>query len=183
MDDSSLYFIGLIPSGDLQLQLHELKQDISIRYKTYHALKSPPHITLIPPFWCPNDSTSNIAVFLKDFAASFHSFKIALDDFGSFDQRVVYVRIQKNTLLTILQKSLSTSFMEKLNISKPKEASFHPHITLAFKDLTLKMFQKVWEKYENERFQASMDVGHLYLLKHNKIHGWKEEGRFPLLPT
>ena len=93
MDGNSLYFIGLIPDGDLRRQLHELKQDISIRYHTYHALKSPPHITLVPPFWHANGDLPKTTTFLKDFAASFHDFKIAVDGFGSFGQRVLYMHI------------------------------------------------------------------------------------------
>ncbi|MCK5367217.1 MAG: 2'-5' RNA ligase family protein [Cyclobacteriaceae bacterium] len=167
MKDKSLYFIALIPDEPLREQVNALKLEFSKSYHTVHALKSPPHITLIPPFTLENKNEKRIAKHLLDFAGSCTSFEVSISDYGAFKPRVVYLKIIKNDMLESLQKSLVEKCNKNLgfniNMSKP----FSPHMTLAFRDLSPQMFYKAWEKYKFETFRTSFKAKSLFLLKHN----------------
>ena len=45
-----LYFIALLPPDSIQDYATEVKQYFADNYDSKHAFKSPPHITLQPPF-------------------------------------------------------------------------------------------------------------------------------------
>jgi len=48
--DWYLYFFAVVPPEEIQSSVTDIKQDFKERFNASHALKSPPHITLIPPF-------------------------------------------------------------------------------------------------------------------------------------
>ena len=46
----NLYFIALIPPDEIREEVKSLKEEMSARFRSSHALKSPAHITLQMPF-------------------------------------------------------------------------------------------------------------------------------------
>jgi 2'-5' RNA ligase len=50
MVEEKLYFIAIIPPQPYKEKIAGIKQSFAEIYHVSHALKSPPHITLIPPF-------------------------------------------------------------------------------------------------------------------------------------
>jgi len=54
-----LFFVALLPPEDLQREISAFKKHIANTWGACHALKSPPHITLQPPFdWPENELAS-----------------------------------------------------------------------------------------------------------------------------
>lgn len=162
-----MYFIAIIPTELLLEQISALKLAFSKSYHTVHALKSPPHITLIPPFSIENYVEKNITNLLVKFVSSYASFDISISGYGAFKPRVVYLRIVKNDMLETIQKTLAKKCNEDLGIDIYMNKPYLPHMTLAFRDLSPQMFYKAWEKYEIETFQASFHAKNLFLLKHS----------------
>ena len=167
MKDKSLYFIALIPPEPLRRQIIELKLKFAENYKTTHALKSPPHITLIPPFNFRSTEEKRIIEFLEIFAQTICPFNVAIIGFGAFKPKVIYLDFNKNELLKSLQMRLSEQFKDVSELDLNKGKLFTPHLTLAFRDLSPQMFYRAWEKYKLETFKASFMVTSLFLLKHN----------------
>ncbi|MBK5277935.1 MAG: 2'-5' RNA ligase family protein, partial [Bacteroidia bacterium] len=48
-----------------------------------------------------------------------------------------------------------------------KDMPFHPHLTLAFRDLKKPMFEKAWEEFKSKEYSESFAAKHFTLLKHN----------------
>jgi len=43
----------------------------------------------------------------------------------------------------------------------------HPHMTIATRDLSKKMFHKAWPEFKDREFKASFTADSLHLLKHS----------------
>lgn len=167
MKDKPMYFIALIPTVPLREQISALKLAFSKSYHTVHALKSPPHITLIPPFSFKNKDEKRITKLLLEFVNSYTSFEVSITGFGSFKARVVYLSIFKNDTLESIQRTLAEKCIADLGINIAMKKPYSPHMTLGFRDLSPQMFYKAWKKYKVETFQASFNARSLFLLKHN----------------
>ena len=51
---------------------------------------------------------------------------------------------------------------------KKDDRSFHPHVTLATRDLYKKAFQEAWEIFSKKKYEALWIVNGISLLRHNK---------------
>ena len=81
----------------------------------------------------------------------------------------------ENENLRILQKELSKYVRRNLKIQNAdyKDRGFHPHMTVAFRDLKKPEFQVAWEKFKKEEYYAEFRCNEFTLLKHNGNH-WEE---------
>jgi len=156
-----------MPPEPLRKQVFELKLKFSENFQTSHALKSPPHITLIPPFNFRNTEEKSIIEFLKIFAQTACAFNVTIQGFGAFKPRVIYLDFTENESLKSFQMRVSEQFNSTFGLAYKKGKLFTPHMTLAFRDLSPQMFHRAWEKYQLETFNASFKVKSLFLLKHN----------------
>ncbi len=186
MKNQTLYFIAIIPAEPLRKQVNALKEDISQAYHTFHALKAPPHITLIPPFTITSQKEHIITNFIAECVCSWTSFEVSIMDYGAFTPKVIYLDIAKNDTLIRLQRWLKEKCAKDLGIGMDKGLPFHPHMTLAFRDLSPQMFGKAWQRYKAEKFRADFGVMSLFLLKHTGL-SWEIAREFPFtqvdLPT
>lgn len=167
MKDISLYFIAVIPTESLRGLVDELKLEFSKSYHSHHALKSPPHITLIPPFNMNKKNEKNLAENLINFASQSDEFEVAISGFGEFRSRVIYLRILANDILKSFQNLLAEKCNTEFDIPIKSSKPYLPHMTLAFRDLSPQMFNKAWEKYKLKTFNASFTVDRFFLLRHN----------------
>ena len=106
MNDKHLYFIALLPAEPLRGQIYKLKQQFAEQYHSRHALKSPPHVTLVPPFKMSPESAMTFSTSLASFAHSNHVFNVEIEGYGAFAPRVIYLNILKQDALEKLQKKL-----------------------------------------------------------------------------
>ena len=56
---------------------------------------------------------------------------------------------------------------EMLFTPEELKSKFHPHMTIATRDLTGEAFHKAWPQYKKREFQAKFHVHSIFLLKHN----------------
>ena len=54
----------------------------------------------------------------------------------------------------------------KLDNANYKDRPFHPHITIAFRDLKKPMFYEAWEYFGGLKFNGRFSVEEVNLLKH-----------------
>ncbi len=173
MEHKCLYFAAVIPPEPLKSRVHALKLEFHEKYHFSHALKSPPHITLLPPFKWSEKNEHEISRFLMEFASQQVSFDINLDGFGAFKPRVIYLKIIENDRLAGLYHTLSAAFYPKFGLPAPPDRPYRPHMTLAFRDVTPGMFYKAWSEWKGKQFERSFPVEGVYLLKHNRKN-WDE---------
>ena len=96
-------------------------------------------------------------------------FQVQLRDFDFFEPRVVFVHVEKNEALTMLQKEVVNRCRKELNLDNAnyRNQAFHPHITIGFRDLKKPKFYEAKQYYEPKSFQADFEVNRICLLKHN----------------
>lgn len=176
----SLYFIALVPGNPLFEKIMQLKQEVSTKYNSDAALRSPPHITLYMPFRWKEEKENQLTKVLDTLAAKFSSFKLALDGYGCFAPRVIYITVKVHSGLVALQKEISLNAAQKWHIYEQRGSRpFHPHMTIAFRDLKKTTFNDAWAYYSGQSFAAHFSVKDVCLLKHDGKR-WHVHHRSPL---
>lgn len=161
------YFIAIIPPEPLSSQIQEIKKSIFLNYGTKGALRSPAHITLHMPFSWEEEREDRLVSALQNY--SFNTeFQISLSNFSCFEPRVIFIDVPENKTLLQLQSDLVQYVKKHLQLFNQSDdmRGFHPHITIAFRDLKKPIFYKIWEDYINKSFSASFNCYQICLLKH-----------------
>src|SRR5262245_39156536 len=102
----NMYFVALVAPAEINEQVLKWKNFFKERYQCIVALKSPAHITLVPPFWMKEETEDDLKRSIGEFCISKKGFDVLLNDFAAFKPRVIYVDISKNELLNSLHESL-----------------------------------------------------------------------------
>lgn len=178
---TKLYFVALIPSGNVYERSLALKKEVAERFDSRAALRSPPHITLHMPFQFPEGREEKLSAFLNRFASDQKPLLICHDGFGSFAPRVIFVQVKKTEELSHFRAHLVREMRRKLNLDNAdyKDQGFHPHMTIAFRDLKKSRFGEAWEYYEKQDFKEEWVCDAVALLKHNGKK-WEVVGMFRL---
>ena len=162
-----LFFIAILPPLDIQQSINEIKHHFAEVYNSKAALKSPPHITLQPPFYWEIARLDEIKSVLTEFVNKQTSFPIVLDGFAAFKPRVIYVDVHKTPELIAVQKELmellesSLQIVDKVSKTRP----FAPHVTVGFKDLTKANFYQAWSEFKEKEFKSQFTATRLSLLQ------------------
>lgn len=169
MSSEKLLFIALLPPKSIQDYATEIKLQFADRYNSRHALKSPPHITLQPPFkWLP-EQMDDLNRSLSTFAGSHSPISVTLEGFSAFPPRVIYINVHRTEPLLTLHRNLIHYLETTLNLSDPKEKSrpYAPHMTVAFRDLTKQNFKLAWQEFQARSLHFEFTASQLTLLMHN----------------
>lgn len=176
------FFIALLPPQEIQDEVIEVKQYFTEHYASRHAHKSPPHITLQPPFEWPSGEILQLERGLEEFAQKWRRVPIVLDNFAAFPPRVIYINVLKSPELLTLQQQLMTYLEGTLGIVDPvsKTRPFVPHMTVAFRDLTRQNFAIAWSEFQDKSLHFEFVSNRLTLLIHTGDR-WTVASEFPLL--
>lgn len=168
---SKLYFIALLPPRDIADEVTRIKGEIAERYDSSHALKSPPHITLQMPFRRTEERL--LTEQLKEFAAGQTAFSVTLDGYGCFPPKVIYIDVEDNPVLIRMQNELQDFLKKKLNFPENQLTTrFHPHMTIAHRDLKKSVFPAAWAEFGTREFRRIFTADNISLLRHNG-HSWE----------
>ncbi|BCX11263.1 MAG: hypothetical protein KatS3mg067_0201 [Thermosynechococcus sp.] len=161
------YFMALLPSPEIQAEVTCLKQYCCDRYQSQAALRSPPHVTLYPPFWWPDAAIAELEQALETFCCQVAPVELIFDGFAAFAPRVIYIHVAPTPALKDLQAQLVKAVVKPLNLPPTQRHPFTPHMTIAFRDLTKEHFRHAWAEFQEKPFTARCWVSHLTLLVHN----------------
>lgn len=167
-----LYFIAIIPPDDICSEVTTIKQDFATRFASKRALRVVPHITLKAPFKIFGDQEQQLLEWFSAMPVTINSFQQELKNFGAFPNKrnlVIFIDPILNNALQLLQKEIIANFKIKFN-SIPlanNETRFHPHVTVAYRDLTYSNFIEAWKEYEQKKFEAKFQVNGFHLLQHD----------------
>ncbi len=130
-----IYFIAFVPDKKLKKELKLIKEDFANKFHSRHALKLPPHITLIPPFKIPLEKKENLITKLKEVSINEKPFRIKLSGYGSFKPRVIFIDVKNKKLVAKLFGRIKETLNDlSIEILAEKE-DIIPHITIATRDL------------------------------------------------
>lgn len=173
------YFIALVAPASVNRQVLEWKHYMLQHFHCKVALKSPAHITLIPPFDMPEPMQHEMEEQLQLFSARHRPFPIQLKNFAAFKPRVLYVHVQPNTHLSDLRARLEAFLLQFKHFPiKKEERPFHPHVTIANRDLQKEDFPPAWLYFQRLSYEVSFPANAISLLRHNG-QTWEVAGAFP----
>lgn len=171
----NLYFLAIIPDHQVKEEVMDFKREVAEQFESKAALKSPPHITLHMPFKWRDDREEQLIETLSKFRFDAFPFSTELKNFSFFPPKVVFVDVVKSSPLNQLQKELSTYVRKELNLFNAdyKDRAFHPHMTIAFRDLKKSKFKEAEQLYSSKVYSAAFHVNDFCLLKHDGQQ-WQE---------
>jgi 2'-5' RNA ligase len=164
-----MYFIALVAPDEINQHALQWKLMMKERFGCEVALRSPAHITLIPPFWMKDEMENDLISALDNFSKSESGFDIVLRNFNHFKPKVIFIDVVKNGSLISLQQTLENYLIstEKIPIKKD-DRPFHPHVTIATRDLHKKAFYEAWEYFKDKNYEAEWLAQEISILRHNK---------------
>lgn len=182
-EQQKLYFIAIVPPSPSFDEALALKHYFKENYQSKASLNSPPHITLHMPFKWREDKEKNLIDTLEDFFAGKDPVTIRFKGFGAFPPRVIFIGVEKNDELNELQHALMRYCKKELQLfnSNYRDLPFHPHLTLAFRDLKKHHFVEAWKEFSEREFETQFVANTVVLLKHTGKE-WLEHHRFALQP-
>lgn len=178
MSSKPAYFIALVPPEPFRDRAWKLKEHFRDKFNSKASLNSPPHITLVPPFKLIGEEEELMEA-LKKKAAAFRPFEVCLENYGAFPPRVIFIDVLAQPKMNELQEELDKLIFEfaEPDPKKPKGRPFHPHMTLAFRDLQKEQFKKAWQEFNERELSYCWEAEHFTLLRHNGKR-WEELQEF-----
>ena len=162
-----LYFIAILPDNLIRKELTDLKYVAKDKFNSSKALNSPPHITLVPPFKCEYAKEKQILETLKKISKTTKEFYITLKGFNKFDKKVIFVDVEKNEELYKLKEKVIRSIESIMPELKNNSNKFHPHITIAFRDLKKEIFPEAWKYFSKIEYYRIFKADNITLLRHD----------------
>ncbi|MEQ6168255.1 MULTISPECIES: 2'-5' RNA ligase family protein [unclassified Ekhidna] len=165
----SLYFIAVLPPEEIHNEITHLKHEVAEKFDSKHALRSPPHITLHMPFKWKDKRYEELTDVIKNLNSDLKPFGVRLKNFDFFEPRVVFVNVVENGKLEELQKKVVDACRKQLKLDNAnyKNRSFHPHVTIGFRDLKKRMFYEAKKEFEERKVSFKFLVNEITLLKHD----------------
>jgi 2'-5' RNA ligase len=165
----NMYFIALVCPEEINKKVLNWKLWMKEKFGCEAALRSPAHITLVPPFWMKPDLEDRLRNSLIKFSGSRHDFPVQLSNFSTFRPRVIFIDVAQNKQLVNLQDDLFRSLLSEDSYPlKKDEHPFHPHVTIATRDLHKKSFYEAWEHFKETKYETEWTTEGVSLLRHNK---------------
>jgi 2'-5' RNA ligase len=164
-----MYFIAIVLPQHLNEKILKYKNMMLEKYNCKVGLKSPAHITLIPPFWMEEEKEKQLLTDIDLLSNQFHPFSISTNNFSAFKPRTIFITVAANDQLNQVKK-IADDFFKSNSFYKIKidERSFHPHITIATRDLFKKSFHEIWPWFAEKKFLEEWTTEGLSLLRHNQ---------------
>ena len=164
--------MAIIPPEPVRREIQAIKVEIAEKYQTERALRSPPHITLVPPFRFDEESIEIPLQEVRKLASEFTPFVLKTKALGTFAPRVVFLEVEESQTLSSLHFALKQYF-ESLELKSLKfHPVYRPHITLAFRDLEPPDFEAIVNTYADRKWNYRFEVKSLWLLR-NRERSWE----------
>ena len=164
-----MYFIALVLPQPLNENIFKYKQMMLEKYNCRVGLKAPAHITLVPPFWMEEEKEQQLIADIDHLGSDVHPFHISTNNFSAFKPRTIFVALTPNKHLQQLKEVTDRFFKDNsLYNIKIDARPFHPHITIATRDLFKKSFFEVWPWFAEKKLIEEWQADGISLLKHNK---------------
>ncbi len=173
-----------MPPKKLIERLEEVREEFASNYQCKAALKTPVHLTLVPPFQLETGKDEELVAALKA-GEDLNRFAIELKDYGYFEENeVLFVSVQPSVALSVLQQAVNGWVHDGFTVSEKYQnhEEYHPHITIGRKDIPKGRFADAVKEYSALSFTAKFENKAFYLWKHNG-KAWEIHTRFPLKPA
>ncbi|MDA3613958.1 2'-5' RNA ligase family protein [Polluticaenibacter yanchengensis] len=174
-DGFALYYIAILCGNEINEKVLSLKNYMQSTYGSRAALKSPAHLTIIPPFKSEEDLENNYKSFLDEVNFTLVPVTVKLNGYNHFGERVLFVDVEKTEALLNIEKETFNLFEDRFPaISFNAKPEFNPHVTIATRDIPEgKLSEALAYFKENHPFNDEFTVKELKLMK-LKNNKWEE---------
>lgn len=162
-----MYFMAVVLPPHLDEKVLAYKKWMKETYGSKVGLKSPAHITIAPPFWMEEEKEPRLLPDMEGVAQQIVRFTLTTANFSAFKPRTIFIAVEKSEPLQALKKTSDAFFRHTDYKIKIETRPFHPHITIATRDLHKKDFADAWPHFESKEFRETFETTGLSLLKHN----------------
>jgi 2'-5' RNA ligase len=115
----------------------------------------------------PEEKQQELTNDVNHISTNFHPFVITTKNFAAFKPRTIFIDVPLTDELKSLKSAVDTFFSHQYAL-KTDSRPFHPHITIATRDLHKISFYDAWPLFENKIFNEKWMAKDLSILKHNK---------------
>ena len=165
----TMYFVALVLPPLLNEKVLYWKNFMYQRYECKVGLKSPAHITIVPPFWMEEENEKMLLTDVDELSGILSPFIVHTKNFSAFKPRTIFIDVEKTKALESLKETADNFFKQHRPYKiKLDSRPFHPHITIATRDLFKKTFYEAWPIFEKEKFEEEWLAESLSVLRHNK---------------
>lgn len=169
MSRPNLYYIAVVAPAAVDEKVQAFKQWMLEQFGCKVALKSPAHVTLVPPFRLATDREQDLLNIFAAFRSTISECQVSMDGFAHFGDRVIFIDVKKTAGLSRLKEEAAGYFRQHFgNLLKVENRPFHPHITIANRDLQPEHFEKAWSYFSHQSFMGEFHSHHISLLKMEK---------------
>ncbi len=175
----NLKLIAIIPPEPVYTSIREKQEEIELNWGPKHALRTPPHLTIIPPLLLTANEVGWLYGIAYAIAGMQKPFNLQLKDYSSFKPRVIYIAPVINEALTELQEIWHEALLTKMPhvLEKYPNKPYEPHLTLAHKDVTHQQFDNLWKHFGAQTYEATFEVNRFCILNHTE-EGWTKEKEY-----
>lgn len=164
-----MYFIAIVLPQHLNEKVLNYKNMMLEKYNCTVGLKSPAHITLVPPFWMEDQKEQQLISDIENLSNYLYPFHISTNNFSAFKPRTIFIEPILTDELFKVKKATDNLFRNNSLYNITIETRpFHPHITIATRDLFKKSFYEIWPWFAEKKFMEEWITEGISILRHNK---------------
>ncbi len=161
----SMYFLAIVCPAPVNEKILHFKKWMKEQFGCLAALRSPAHITLIPPFWLEEVREGALLDTLGSFKVE-NEFIIELEGFSHFGKRVLFAQVIKSPWLDKVRREIDEHFIKNFSdVIKTEDRPFQAHVTIANRDMLPNHFLKAWEHFSRLEFSEQVAVEKISILK------------------
>jgi 2'-5' RNA ligase len=143
-----LYFTALVLPDELNAEIAVFKQRMLNDFGCRISLRSPAHITLLPPFRMDAPDETALVEALDTCCALLAPFRVETAGFGAFPPRTLFIEPVLTADLKTVRNAMADFARAYPTFGAVADARpFHPHITIATRDLTREAFEAAWANW------------------------------------
>jgi 2'-5' RNA ligase len=179
-EPKTLYFVALLLPEAVTAPIMALKEEFAATYGPRHALKLLPHITLVAPFRLRRADEPALQRALARLLKGWKPFTVELDGFGSFrrpEGSTFFIGVRPGRRLEQLHETLQQGLEECLHLPAGPPRAFHPHLSIAHRDLDARTAKQATEDFRDRSFAAVFDAGAVCLFRHDGKY-WRQLGHY-----
>jgi 2'-5' RNA ligase len=164
-----MYFIAIVLPQHLNEKVLKYKNLMLEKYNCKVGLKSPAHITLVPPFWLQEEKEKPLIDDIDILSKQPGPFSISTNHFSAFKPKTIFIAVAPNAKLNSVKMATDDFFTNNSFYSiRVDTRPFHPHITIATRDLYKKSFLEIWPWFAEKKFEEEWIAEGISVLRHNK---------------
>src|SRR5436189_5836537 len=127
----SMYYVAIVCPAEVNEKVLQFKYWMKEQFGCVVALRSPAHITLIPPFWLEQPRETVLQQTLQSLTINMTDPEINLQGFSHFNKKVLFINVKEDPALEEIKRQTEKHFIQEFSSSiKTDDRAFHPHVTI-----------------------------------------------------